>query len=145
MRAAEKKTTGRFTIEFDVANNEDILLARRGFLEPAKVRRMKVQGVVDSGATRLVLPESVVKRLGLSLGPKVQVRYTDRRSAKRDTAKNVHVEIMGREGTFTALCEPRRRTALVGAIVLEDLDYLVDCTNQRLFPRDPRFIISEIE
>lgn len=145
MRAAEKRTMGRFRIEFEVANNEDILLARRGFLQPDKVRRMQVVGVVDSGAARLVLPESVVKRLGLLLGPKVKVRYADHRTAKRDTAKDVYVEIMGRDGTFTALCEPRRRTALVGAIVLEDLDYLVDCTNQRLVPRDPRFIISEIE
>jgi hypothetical protein len=29
--------------------------------------------------------------------------------------------------------------------VLEDLDLLVDCAHQRLVPRDPRFVISEIE
>lgn len=28
---------------------------------------------------------------------------------------------------------------------LEDLDFLVDCVNQRLYPRDPKFIVSEIE
>ncbi len=52
---------------------------------------------------------------------------------------------MGRHGIFTAIVEPKRRRALVGAIVLQDLDYLVDCTNQRLVPRDPRFVVSEIE
>ena len=35
--------------------------------------------------------------------------------------------------------------ALIGAIVLEDLDLLVDCTNQRLVPRDPKYVVSEIE
>ena len=28
---------------------------------------------------------------------------------------------------------------------IRDLDFVVDCTNQRLVPRDPRFIVSEIE
>jgi hypothetical protein len=41
--------------------------------------------------------------------------------------------------------EPRRRTALIGAIVLEDLDLLVDSTNECLIPRDPRIKTYEIE
>ena len=68
-----------------------------------------------------------------------------RRRATRDTVKNVYVEIQGRSGTFTALVEPRRTTALIGAIVLEDLDFLVDCRNERLVPRDPRYVVSEVE
>ena len=54
-------------------------------------------------------------------------------------AEGVYVQLLGRHGTFTAIVEPRRTTALVGAIVLEDLDLLVDCTaEQRVVPRDPR-------
>jgi hypothetical protein len=53
--------------------------------------------------------------------------------------------LQGREGVFTAVVEPRRRTALIGAIVLEDLDFLVNCTGQRLVPRHPRYVVSEIE
>ena len=41
--------------------------------------------------------------------------------------------------------EPKRDTALIGAIVLEDLDLLVDGRAQKLRPRDPRFIIAELE
>jgi hypothetical protein len=33
----------------------------------------------------------------------------------------------------------------IGAHVLEELDFLVDCEKQRLVPRDPKFIVSEIE
>jgi len=36
-------------------------------------------------------------------------------------------------------------TALLGAIVLEDLDLLVDCSTQKLVPRDPRGALYEIE
>ena len=36
-------------------------------------------------------------------------------------------------------------TTEIDAIVLEDLDFLVDCVGQRLVPRDPDRVMSEIE
>ena len=93
----------------------------------------------------LVLPQAVVKRLGLPPGNPILVRYADGRRAQRAGAEGVYVEVLGRHGTFTAVVEPRRKTALLGAIVLEDLDLVVDCTAQRLVPRDPRSLTSEIE
>ena len=35
--------------------------------------------------------------------------------------------------------------ALIGAIVLEELDLLVDCGTQSLYPREPDSILTEIE
>ncbi len=135
----------RFALEFEVANNDDLAAARRGTLKPDRVRRLTISGVVDSGATRLVLPQTVVHRLGLVTPGKIKVRSADGRRGTRPTAEGVYVEILGRHGVFTAIVEPKRRTALVGAIVLEDLDFLVDCTHERLVPRDPRFVVSDIE
>jgi predicted aspartyl protease len=136
---------GRFKVEIELANNEDTILARRGALDPAQVRRVRIQGVVDSGATRLVLPGAVAKQLGLPAAGKVAVRYADKRKATRDKVKDVWLKLMGREGTYTAVVEPKRKDALIGAIVLEDLDFLVDCTTQTLYPRDPKMVVSEIE
>lgn len=50
-----------------------------------------------------------------------------------------------RDSIFNAVVEPGRESALIGAIVLEDLDFLIDRGNQRLVPRDPKHIISEVE
>jgi predicted aspartyl protease len=136
---------GRFSVEFEVANHIDVIDAQRGLLEPDKVRRLTISGLVDSGATRLVLPAKVVKRLGLVSQGKVKVRYANNQAATRDAVKEVFVRLLGRDGVFTAIVEPRRRSALIGAIVLEDLDFVVDCTQQKLVPRDPRFVVSEIE
>ena len=55
------------------------------------------------------------------------------------------LQIQGRDGVFSAIVEPGRSEALIGAIVLEDLDFLVDCAQQKLIPRDPTYIVSEIE
>jgi predicted aspartyl protease len=136
---------GRFSVELEVANYGDLSLMQRGVLPPDQVRRETIQGVVDSGATKLVLPQALVKRLGLPLGDKIQVRYADGRRVEREGAEGVYVQLLGRHGTFTAIVEPRRKDALIGAIVLEDLDLLVDCTAQRVVPRDPRGAIYEIE
>jgi predicted aspartyl protease len=136
---------GRFKVQMEVANNDDMAMAKRGLLDDSKVRRLQINGVVDSGATRLVLPEKVVEQLGLEAKDKVKVRYANNEVATRGAVRDVHVQLLGRHGVFTAVVEPKRRTALIGAIVLEDLDFVVDCTNQRLVPRDPRYVVSELE
>ncbi|MGH7194674.1 MAG: retroviral-like aspartic protease family protein [Candidatus Saccharimonadales bacterium] len=136
---------GRVTVELDVSNYDDLALVRRGLLPIEEVRRERVQAVVDSGAAKLVLPQIVVRRLGLPLAPKIKVKYADGRVAERHEAEGVFVELLGRHGTFTAIVEPKRATALVGAIVLEDLDLLVDCQRERVIPRDPSGATYEIE
>ena len=55
------------------------------------------------------------------------------------------VGLLGCHDTFSAVVVPKRRTALIRAIVLENLDLLVDCQRQRLIPRDPSGPIYEIE
>lgn len=136
---------GRFSVEFEVANSGDLELMYRGLLPPEQVRRETISGIVDSGAAMLVLPQSAVKRLGLRLGNHVQVRYADGRRARRREAKGASITLLGREDTFSAVVEPKRDKALIGAIVLEALDLLVDCKHQRLVPRDPRSAVYEIE
>jgi predicted aspartyl protease len=144
MRTKGAKPMGRFAVKVEIANHDDLGSVRRGFLDQRKVRRVKIKGVVDPGATSLVLPLAVVKKLGLPTTGEVQVRYADGRTTTRETVE-ASLELMGRHGVYTAIVEPERRTALIGAFVLEDLDYLVDCRHQRLVPRDPRFVITYIE
>lgn len=145
MKRFEAKTMGRFLVDFEVVNRKDMILADTGHLRSAAVRRVRLEGVVDSGATRLVLPKATVDALGLKSTGKVSVKYADGRKAVRPTVEDVHVELLGRHGVFTAAVEPLRKTALIGAIVLEDLDFLVDPGQQRLVPRDPKMIVSEAE
>src|SRR5713226_3958676 len=145
MRSQGANGVGRFSVDIEVANNDDLALVRRGLLQPDQVRRETIQGVVDSGAAMVVLPQAVVKRLGLPLGNKVKVRYADGRRAQRREAKGVFLKLLGRDDTFTAIIEPKRQNALIGAIVLEALDLLVDSRTQRVVPRDPSGAIYEIE
>ena len=136
---------GRVMVEIEVANHRDVLFAEAGTLPSEKVRRMRVSGVVDGGANWLVLPETVAARLGLPSSGVCTVHYADGRSATRPMVGDLQVELLGRHGNFGAIVEPDRTTALIGAIVLEHMDLLVDCAKQALVPRDPNQIIAEVE
>ena len=146
MKSNGKHKMGRITVDIEIANNRDVENAQGGFLAPEKIRRKTIQALVDSGATRLVLPASVAKELGLPLKKsKTEVRYADGRKGLRSEVSAVYLRLQGRDGVYTAIVEPKRETVLLGAIVLEDMDFLVDCAKLRLVPRDPDHIVSEIE
>ncbi len=136
---------GRVSVTVELTNDEDLISAKLGHISADKIRRVRISGLVDSGATRLVLPESVAKQLGLELTSTTTVRYANGRTADRAVAQRIRLAYAGRESVFNAIIEPARETALIGAIVMEDLDLIIDCTGQQLVPRDPKQIISEVE
>src|SRR6266404_312501 len=96
MRAVKEPKMGRFSVEVELTNDKDLLRAEVGLISPREIRRMRVRGVVDSGATRLVIPESVAKQLGLELSGNTKVRYADGRTADRSIVQNVHLGYGGR-------------------------------------------------
>lgn len=107
----------RFYVEIVVTNNSDHILAENGYLDATEVRRQTIQGLVDPGATGLVLPQSLAKELGLPVKKqKVKVSFADGRSGLRSEVDEVRLELLGRDGLFTAMAEPKRDKALIGAI-----------------------------
>ena len=141
----EEKKMGRFAVDVELANDADLVRSEMGVIRPDQVRRLRIRGVVDSGATRLVIPESAARQLGLEPTGSVNVTYADGRKAEREVVNRIQLSYGGRSDVFSAIVEPGRKSALVGAVVLEVLDFLVDCVGQRLLPRDPDKIVSEIE
>jgi predicted aspartyl protease len=136
---------GRFSVECRLANYREVTRAEDGFMPADQVHRTTVSGVVDTGAARLVLPPSAVVALNLPETGRTTVRFADGRREPRATVTDVQLEYGGRSGVFSAVVEPGRTDALIGAMVLEELDLLPDCTNGVLVPRDPNSTITEVE
>ena len=107
---------------------------------------IEVDGKVDTGATMLVLPGEVAKRLGLRTIRKQLVKYADESTAEKDVVWGVELEICGRRGIFSAVVEPKKEYALVGAVVMEELDLIADPQGRRVLP-NPRsqLPMAEIE
>ena len=132
-------------MQLELANHRDQILADEGVISPDEIRRLEIDGWVDTGAAKLVLPKAVTDALGLPKVGKTGVKFADGRRAKRDVVGDVWLRMHGRAGVFTAIVEPKREDALIGAIVLEELDMLPDPTGGTCHPRDPNMVLSEIE
>ncbi|MCA9023914.1 MAG: hypothetical protein KDA86_01755 [Planctomycetaceae bacterium] len=136
---------GRITVDIVLADNREVVKAAPEDRIPDSVKHLTVQGLVDTGAARLVLPQRAVDELNLQQAGDVSVRYADNRRETRPRVTNVWLSLCGRDGVFSATVEPNREDALIGAIVLEELDLIVDCPTESVHPRDPDMIVTEIE
>lgn len=112
--------------------------------EPAQF--VEVEAVIDTGATMLVLPQNVIQRLGLRKMREVTVRYANTKTEIKSLYGVVTVEIRGRAGEFNVLEEAEGCQPLVGQIVLEQLDLVVDPTTKAVMPnpRSPEMPMVEI-
>src|SRR5262249_6933546 len=79
---------GRFTVQVELTNFKDLLNAENGQIAFSDVRRVRIPGLVDTGATRLVIPEKIVNQLGLEIKGAAKVRYADGRTEERPIAWN---------------------------------------------------------
>ena len=106
MIAANEPTMGRFSVEVELASNKDLISAEVGVISPEQVRRVRIRGVVDSGAMRLVIPAAVAQHLGLEESGTAKVRYADGHTGERSIVKGIHLTYGGRESDFSAIVEP---------------------------------------
>jgi len=127
---------GDVYVEIVVENYIDKILSKRGYLEPEKIRSEKIRVLADSGCTMLVLPQDLVERLGLEItGEKVIVTYANEQKEERPVAGTLTVRVGDRSMETDCIVGPPASEPLLGQIVLERLDLLVDCKEGRLVPR----------
>jgi len=92
---------------------------------------------VDTGATFLVIPGFVAKDLEFPVIRTQTVKYANEDLADREVVYGVELEICGRKGVFEAIVEPEKTYALLGAVVMETLDLIVEPRELRVYP-NPR-------
>ena len=112
--------------------------------EPEK--EIELEAIIDTGATMLVLPQNVIDKLNLRKMREVKVRYANNKTEIKSIYGVVTVEICGRAGEFNVLAEPEGAQPLVGQIILEQLDLIVDPSTRKVIPnpRSPEMPMVEI-
>ena len=126
---------GEIVASMELENTVDRDNASDGLRDESTVRRATVDGVVDTGAVMLVLPEDVVDSLGLRTRREVLVTYANDYSENRSVAGPVTVQIGNRFMNADCIIGPPSSEPLIGQIVLEALDLVADCGNRTLGPR----------
>ena len=130
---------GTIVVNVGLENAEDRAAFKRGLCEEASIRRTEVEGVVDTDAVSLALPQNVVERLGLSRQGTAVVTYADDRKDERPVVGPITVRVAGRHMSADAIVLPPFSEVLVGQIVLEFLDLIADSRNRTLKPRMPDY------
>jgi clan AA aspartic protease len=107
-------------------NSVDLAYARSGHLHVDQVRTLEMEGLVDTGATLLVIPEEAAAFLGLPEVGKRTIRLADGRVRNFPVVGDLRIEILGRNMSTDAVVMPVGTTLLIGQVVLETLDLVVD-------------------
>lgn len=128
----ETKSVGAVRTQVKLTNAIDEALVSRGLLAPRLLRVVETQALVDTGSVYLVLPAAIVEQLGLRILGQQLARYADGREESVGVTEALRIECQGRQTTEDALVTGD--TVLIGQVVLEKLDLLVDCKNQQLVP-----------
>lgn len=116
----------RHTAEIKLVNLRDLLLIEAGAMNPEDVRQLTVSdALVDTGATRLCLPTSLIERLGLTPVSKRTTR-TAAGIVERTVYSEVEYTLLERSSTIRVTNLPEGAPVLIGHMVLEELDLCVD-------------------
>ena len=128
----ETAKIGKVLVAVDVENLKDLLKESDGQLTKEQVRRVRVENaLIDTGATGLLMPKSLILKLGLD-----PFRVRNAKTAAGIVTLNVYstvrLTIQGRECHCDVTEIADDLSVLVGQVPLELLDWVVDARGQRL-------------
>ena len=126
------KNMGAVRVKVKLTNAIDEALVSRGLLNPNLLRVYEVEALIDTGAVRTAIPVEVCEHLGLIIRSQEIAKYADGRQETVGLTGPMIIEMEGRETIEAAMV--LGDIVLIGQTVLETLDLLVDCKNQRLVP-----------
>jgi predicted aspartyl protease len=116
----------RHTTEIKLVNLKDLNLAEASVINTEEVRQTIIKdALVDSGASRLSLPKSLIEQLGLDPVGKAKSR-TANGIVERTVYSEVRYTVLGRTDSMLITDLPDDSPVLVGHMVMEHLDLHLD-------------------
>jgi clan AA aspartic protease len=129
---AEGIEMGDVWVDVKLTNATDEILMRTGQKTLDQVRSLQIEALVDTGAVKCVMPESIADKLGLGRSRTRKVMLADGSSHEVPSSDPVLLEIMGRQvyEEFYVF----GNEVLIGQTALESTDLFVDCNGRRVVP-----------
>ncbi|MDR0526489.1 MAG: aspartyl protease family protein [Spirochaetaceae bacterium] len=122
---------GLFTEKITLKNSGDVYSAGRGYIKEEEIRQVIVDALVDSGASAMVIPETVRAELGLQLKKETEVSVVGGKLTAQ-VAEPVEVHWQDRMSVCTPLVIPVDMQPLLGALPMEEMDIMVHPKEGRL-------------
>lgn len=134
-RPKRKKVMGEIRAKMRLESEADRVLFRSGFIPKKGIRVQEIEAVVDTGAVMTLLPQDLVEALGLETIGSVIVTLANDQKVEMARAGAIYLTVAGRTMKTDCLVGPPRCEALIGQIVMEELDLIADPARRTLTPR----------
>ncbi len=116
-----------------VKNFGDMVLISRGLIKENEIRTVEVDAVVDTGAAFLCLPPEVIDKLGLLYSHSRGLTSANGRVERR-IFNGAVIIIQGRDIQMQVMENDATTPSLIGYLVLETMDFVVDPKGQKVIP-----------
>jgi predicted aspartyl protease len=116
-------------------NQRDRILADAGHLDSNRVRHLEIDALVDTGAVMTLLPRDVVETLGLPIEGAFVFTLANEAQVPFGRARFLSLTLAGRQWDTDCLVGPPKCEPLIGQLVLERLDLIVDPVARIVSPR----------
>ena len=113
-------------------NAGDVIMVNRGITNESEIRQTTITAMVDTGAGTLVINEAVRQQLGLDVVGERMATLANKTREICKITEPVEVHWNNRSTSVRAVVISGNGAILLGAIPLEDMDLMVDPTQQRL-------------
>ena len=125
--------------EIDLISIDDVVLHRRGYLDKDKIKQVRVEALIDSGAYMLSINEHVRAQLDLPIIEQQFAMLADDTLIEVDVVGPIEVRFENRRTSVDAIVLPGEAEVLLGSIPMEDMDVLIDPRRQKLIvnPKHP--------
>jgi predicted aspartyl protease len=129
----ETTSMGKVVVTAKIENLEDLFNAERGLISAGDVRSIEVvDALVDTGATGLLVPKSMIARLGLTPLRMRQARGLGGGTVPLPMYRAARLTIQGRDCAIDVGEIGDEFPVLIGQVPLELLDWVIDPGGQRL-------------
>jgi predicted aspartyl protease len=136
-------TMGRINVNIKVENIIDLALVQQGLRSPQEVRSVELEAIVDTGASLLCLPKSVIEMLDLTEVGTRRVK-TANGPVERNIYRNAQLTVLNRTCAIDVIELLEDTPPLVGYIPLENLDLVPDPTTETLNPAHGDEIVLDL-
>lgn len=123
-----KEDMGEIRVRVKLENAGDIILKQ-------KIRTADIEAIVDTGVVMSLFPQDLVESLRLDITGKTIVTLADETKRELAVARRVAITVAGRTWETDCLVGPPGCEPLIGQLILERLDLILDPVKRTLTPR----------
>ena len=138
---------GLIYADIELINGEDIVMARRRYMDKDEIKRLHINILVDTGSYMLAINENIQEILKLPVTEKKKAQLANGQSVWCDVVAPIQIRFQNRTSNCSALVLPGDAEPLLGAIPMKDMDVMINPLRQQLMvnPESPDYAIMKMK